>query len=107
MVLALCNVQPYFCDHRGNRGVYHKSKIFEKIVGPYHYKITTVVQQYLTPSGPKGAQKYAFPDFHGNASEIENSDSARLLSDPKSLSMPNFVTIGQEMAEEIAIEKSV
>ncbi len=42
------------------------------------------------------------PNFHGNRLEFKNSDSARLLSSPRTFTVPSLVTIGGETAEEIA-----
>ena len=81
--------------------------IGKKFAGPHHYKISTVWQQNLTPSWTNWTWKSAFPDFHGNKLEIHNSDFTTTLSDPDRLSVPNFVKIHQETAEELGDKKSI
>ena len=79
----------------------------KKFAGPYHLKITVVLWQNLTPSGPIRAPKSAFPDFHDSPLEIPNSDFATTLSDSDRLSVPGFVKIHRETAEEMGDKKSV
>ena len=76
-------------------------------MGQYHLIFHSLLLQNISPSEPNWASKYAFADLHGNTLKIQNFDFARLLFDPGRLSVPDFVTIGRETAEEIDIEKSV
>ncbi len=53
-----------------------------------------------------GATKSAFPYFHGNTLELQNSYFLMALSDPTRLSVPDFVKICQETAEELGRKKA-
>ncbi len=67
-------------------------------VCPYHYRISTVLKQNLTPSGPNGASKSTFPDFHSNTLKFKNLDFAITLSDPDRFSVPDFIKIHPKTA---------
>ncbi len=60
---------------------------------PWHYPISSL---------SNGAPKSAFRISMATDSEFFNFGSATTLSDPNRSTMPNFVEIGCETAEEIA-----
>ncbi len=74
------------------------------IVGQYDGYFEGNLQHNLTLSWTNGALKSAFPIFHGNRWQMLNLGSTTILYDPKRLTLPNFVEIGWETAEEIAAE---
>ncbi len=79
----------------------------KKFAGPFDLDFQGVWQQNPGASWPNWASKSAFPDFHGNRSEFQNSDTVSSLSDPDRVSVPDFVEIGRETAKELIKRKSV
>ena len=73
------------------------SEMTKKFVGQFDSDFPGVWVQKISPSWPYGASKSAFPDFHGNRFEFQNSDPSTVISEPDRLSVPDFVKIGQEM----------
>ena len=76
-----------------------------KFVGPFAWDFKGLWLGNIGLSGPKGTSKSAFVNFHGNRTEFWNSDFGRLLFDFCRLYVPNFVTMGWEMAKKLSDEK--
>ncbi len=104
-LLCVCTPEATnYCFH-GNWPKCADSEIVKKIVHLCHPDMFWVGWQNLNPSRPNWASKSAFPNFHGNGPEFWNSDFRILLFDSYRFCVPNFITIGWDMAEKLSDEK--